>query len=51
MLIPDLAWAIKAIVADGDTIVVRSEASGTPAASALPQASSRLARSDPMVIS
>ena len=32
MLIPDLAWEIKAIVADGDTIVVRSEASGTPAA-------------------
>ncbi len=31
-LIPDLAWVIKEVVADGDTIVVRSEASGTPAA-------------------
>lgn len=31
-LIPDLAWEIKEVVADGDTIVVRSEASGTPAA-------------------
>lgn len=30
-LIPDLAWAIKQVVVDGDTIVVRSEASGTPA--------------------
>lgn len=31
-LIPDLAWDIKEIIADGDKIVVRSEASGTPAA-------------------
>lgn len=31
-LIPDLVWEIKEVVADGDTIVVRSEASGTPAA-------------------
>jgi predicted ester cyclase len=31
-LVPDLAWAIKQVVVDGDTIVVRSEASGTPAA-------------------
>lgn len=30
-LIPDLAWDIKAIHVDGDTIIVRSEASGTPA--------------------
>lgn len=29
--IPDLAWEIKEIVADGDKIVVRSEATGTPA--------------------
>ncbi len=29
-LIPDLAWDIKDIIADGDKIVVRSEASGTP---------------------
>ena len=29
-LIPDLAWTIKDILTDGDTIVVRSEASGTP---------------------
>lgn len=31
-LIPDLAWEIKQVVVDGDTIVVRSEARGTPAA-------------------
>jgi steroid delta-isomerase-like uncharacterized protein len=31
-LIPDLAWEIQEVVADGDTIVVRSVASGTPAA-------------------
>lgn len=31
-LIPDLVWEIKEVLADGDTIVVRSEASGTPAA-------------------
>ena len=31
-LIPDLAWEIKQVIADGDTIVVRSEASGTPVA-------------------
>lgn len=31
-LIPDLAWEIKDVIADGDKIVVRSEASGTPAA-------------------
>ena len=30
-LIPDLAWEIQEVVADGDTIVVRSVASGTPA--------------------
>lgn len=31
-LIPDLKWEIKEILSDGDRIVVRSEASGTPAA-------------------
>jgi predicted ester cyclase len=31
-LIPDLAWEVKEVLVDGDTIVVRSEASGTPAA-------------------
>ena len=31
-LIPDLAWEIKDVIAEGDKIVVRSEASGTPAA-------------------
>ena len=31
-LIPDLAWDIKEVFADGDHIIVRSEASGTPAA-------------------
>ena len=31
-LIPDLAWDIKDVIAEGDKIVVRSEASGTPAA-------------------
>lgn len=30
-LIPDLRWEIKDVFVDGDTIVVRSEASGTPA--------------------
>jgi len=30
-LIPDLAWNIKEVLADGDKVVVRSEASGTPA--------------------
>jgi steroid delta-isomerase-like uncharacterized protein len=30
-LIPDLAWSIKDVLVDGDRIVVRSEASGTPA--------------------
>lgn len=29
-LIPDLAWNIKEVLVDGDRIVVRSEASGTP---------------------
>jgi steroid delta-isomerase-like uncharacterized protein len=30
-LIPDLAWDIKEVFADGDRVIVRSEASGTPA--------------------
>ena len=30
-LIPDLAWTIKEVFVDGNRIVVRSEASGTPA--------------------
>jgi predicted ester cyclase len=30
-MIPDLTWTIREILADGDKIVVRSEASGTPA--------------------
>ncbi|MEP7120959.1 MAG: ester cyclase [Byssovorax sp.] len=30
-LIPDLAWDIKEVLVDGDKVVVRSEASGTPA--------------------
>ena len=30
-LIPDLAWTIKDVFADGDRVIVRSEASGTPA--------------------
>ena len=30
-LIPDLAWEIKDVLVDGNRIVVRSEASGTPA--------------------
>jgi predicted ester cyclase len=30
-LIPDLAWTIKDVFADGERIIVRSEASGTPA--------------------
>ncbi|MEO7330913.1 MAG: ester cyclase [Minicystis sp.] len=30
-LIPYLAWNIKEVIADGDKVVVRSEASGTPA--------------------
>jgi len=29
-LIPDLAWNIKEVLVDGDRIIVRSEASGTP---------------------
>jgi predicted ester cyclase len=29
--IPDLAWDIKEVLVDGDRIIVRSEASGTPA--------------------
>lgn len=29
-LIPDLAWTIKDVLVDGNRIVVRSEASGTP---------------------
>lgn len=29
--LPDLRWEIKEVFADGDRIVVRSEASGTPA--------------------
>ncbi len=31
-LIPDLTWEIKEVLVDGDRIVVRSEARGTPAA-------------------
>ena len=31
-LIPNLAWDVKDVFVDGNTIVVRSEASGTPAA-------------------
>jgi len=31
-LIPDLAWDIKEVFSDGNRIIVRSEASGTPAA-------------------
>jgi predicted ester cyclase len=30
-LIPDLAWSIKEVLVAGDRIIVRSEASGTPA--------------------
>lgn len=30
-LIPDLAWTIKDVLVDGNRIIVRSEASGTPA--------------------
>jgi predicted ester cyclase len=30
-IIPDLAWTVAEVLADGDKIVVRSEASGTPA--------------------
>lgn len=30
-LIPDLRWDIKDVLSDGDRIIVRSEASGTPA--------------------
>lgn len=30
-LIPDLTWELKEVMADGDKIIVRSEASGTPA--------------------
>lgn len=29
--IPDLSWQIKEVFSDGDRIIVRSEASGTPA--------------------
>src|SRR5262245_53543679 len=29
--IPDLAWTVKETLVDGDRVVVRSEASGTPA--------------------
>jgi steroid delta-isomerase-like uncharacterized protein len=30
-MLPDLAWEIKEVFSDGDRIIVRSEASGTPA--------------------
>ena len=30
-LIPDLRWEVKEVLVDGDRIVVRSEATGTPA--------------------
>lgn len=30
-LIPDLSWAIKEVLVDGDRVIVRSEATGTPA--------------------
>jgi steroid delta-isomerase-like uncharacterized protein len=30
-MLPDLAWEIKEVFADGERIIVRSEASGTPA--------------------
>ena len=30
-LIPDLAWTIKDVLVDGNRIIVRSEAGGTPA--------------------
>jgi len=30
-LIPDLVWEVKQVYAEGDTIIVRSEARGTPA--------------------
>lgn len=30
-LIPDLSWEIKEVFADGNHVIVRSEASGTPA--------------------
>lgn len=30
-LIPDLTWEVKEVLADGDRIIVRSEARGTPA--------------------
>ncbi len=44
-LLPDLAWDIKTVFADGDTIIVRSEASGTPAADfmGIPHAGKRFA--------
>lgn len=44
-LLPDLAWDIKSVFADGDTIIVRSEASGTPAADfmGVPHAGKRFA--------
>ena len=31
-LLPDLAWRVEEVLSDGNRIVVRSEASGTPAA-------------------
>jgi len=31
-LIPDLTWTIKEVMVDGDRVIVRSSASGTPAA-------------------
>ena len=30
-LIPDLTWAVREVLLDGDRVIVRSEASGTPA--------------------
>jgi steroid delta-isomerase-like uncharacterized protein len=30
-LLPDLAWDVKEVFVDGDRVIVRSEASGTPA--------------------
>jgi steroid delta-isomerase-like uncharacterized protein len=44
-LIPDLAWTIKDVFGDGDRVIVRSEASGTPAADfmGVPHAGKRFA--------
>lgn len=44
-LIPDLTWEIKEVLADGDRVIVRSEASGTPAADfmGVPHAGKRFA--------